>query len=460
MVGHGDRGEHGAMHETTDIPPEPSAVGSGPIPPGVGAAPGWPPPGAPPGPPPARRPPLRRSIADRKVAGVAGGLGRYFEVDPLVFRVVLVTLAVFGGSGLLLYAVGWLLVPEDGDDRSEVSRLVNGRPTSKTLGAGLVAIVGLVLVGNFARTGFGFGGFAALVAVAVGGYLFARNDRAGSPAVAQWQPVADVRAGAPGEYGQTSGTAYAGTPPTGPPATAYAGTPAAGPPATGEAPAVPPPPSPYDAPGPGAEPPGPPGPRSPLGRITVSAALLVAGLLVAWNLSTDQDVPGEVVLASCLAVVGLGLVVGAFAGRSRGLVVLGVALMVATTATAVAGTAFRGGFGERTWAPLTADAVRPVYRLGTGDARLDLSRLVLAPGQTVDIEVRQGVGELRVVLPAAGSADVDAEVHAGDLRMPRGRDSGTALHRHYLDPRGGTDADITIDAELGVGHLEVRRATS
>ena len=64
---------------------------------------------------PTPRPPLRRSIADRKVAGVAGGLGRYFNVDPLIFRVVFVTLAIFGGSGLLLYAVGWLLVPEDGD---------------------------------------------------------------------------------------------------------------------------------------------------------------------------------------------------------------------------------------------------------------------------------------------------------------------------------------------------------
>jgi phage shock protein PspC (stress-responsive transcriptional regulator) len=71
---------------------------------------------------PASRPPLRRSLSDRKIAGVAGGLGRYFNIDPLIFRVVLVTLAVFGGSGLLLYAIGWLLVPEDGVNESEDSR--------------------------------------------------------------------------------------------------------------------------------------------------------------------------------------------------------------------------------------------------------------------------------------------------------------------------------------------------
>src|SRR3954467_14035023 len=72
------------------------------------------------------RPPLRRSISDRKIAGVAGGMGRYFNIDPLIFRVVLVTLAVFGGSGLLLYAIGWLLVPEEGADETEAARLVNG----------------------------------------------------------------------------------------------------------------------------------------------------------------------------------------------------------------------------------------------------------------------------------------------------------------------------------------------
>ena len=71
------------------------------------------------------RPLLRRSVSDRKIAGVAGGLGRYFDIDPLIFRVVLVVLAVFGGSGLLLYAIGWLLIPEEGESRSPAERLLS-----------------------------------------------------------------------------------------------------------------------------------------------------------------------------------------------------------------------------------------------------------------------------------------------------------------------------------------------
>jgi phage shock protein PspC (stress-responsive transcriptional regulator) len=75
----------------------------------------------PPGPPHSTYPPLhtlRRSRTDRKLLGVAGGLGRYAGIDPLIFRILFVVLAIFGGSGILLYALGWLLVPEDGEDLS------------------------------------------------------------------------------------------------------------------------------------------------------------------------------------------------------------------------------------------------------------------------------------------------------------------------------------------------------
>src|SRR3954471_11546406 len=58
---------------------------------------------------------LRRSITDRKVAGVAGGLGRHLDIDPLVLRVAFVVLVFFGGAGRILNGACWLLVPADGD---------------------------------------------------------------------------------------------------------------------------------------------------------------------------------------------------------------------------------------------------------------------------------------------------------------------------------------------------------
>ena len=54
---------------------------------------------------------LRRSGTDRKIAGVCGGLGEFFNLDPVLFRVAFVVLAFVGGLGILLYMVLWLVVP-------------------------------------------------------------------------------------------------------------------------------------------------------------------------------------------------------------------------------------------------------------------------------------------------------------------------------------------------------------
>jgi len=54
---------------------------------------------------------LYRSIEDRKIAGVCGGLGEYFDLDPVLFRAAFVVLAFLGGLGILLYLVLWLLIP-------------------------------------------------------------------------------------------------------------------------------------------------------------------------------------------------------------------------------------------------------------------------------------------------------------------------------------------------------------
>ena len=58
-------------------------------------------------------PTLRRPIHGRMVAGVAAAVARYFDVDPVLVRIALVVLTFFGGSGLMLYLAGWLLIPEE-----------------------------------------------------------------------------------------------------------------------------------------------------------------------------------------------------------------------------------------------------------------------------------------------------------------------------------------------------------
>ena len=197
------------------------------------------------------------------------------------------------------------------------------------------------------------------------------------------------------------------------------------------------------------------------------------GLLVGWNAATDSDVPARVVIAAALAVVGGGLLVGAFIGRARGLVVVGVVLVLLASVASISGVQVRGGVGDRTWDPQTrrSAALGVQARGRRGDPRPVGPRPEHRGRQRV--EVRQGIGDLLIVVPADAVVLVNAEVRAGELRWPDSEDAfldgrsehlidGTDLSERFTVPESSapSSAVLVIDAELGVGSMEVRRATS
>ena len=398
-----------------------------------------PPPGAPQPPAPA---PLRRSRADRKIAGVAGGLGRYANVDPLVIRILFVVLAVFGGSGLLLYALGWLFIPDEGETESEAERLVSGRSTSaaRAVGVTVLLVIGLIMVAAFADTGPGLGGMGVLAVVAIAVVLLLRGGQRPAQVSSPTYPPAPP--GGPGDFGQTTGTAYS-PPPAGP----AHGPP---PPPTTWATAPVPPPAPS------------PRPKSVLGRVTVSVALIVVGLMVGWNTvsgGSDDDFRAVAVLGTALAVVAGGLLVGAFRGRARGLIWLAIPLAIATSIAAAADEHNSSGVGDPTWAPTTVAAAERDFRLGLGEAELDLTRL--PAGSEVSVNARVGFGELLVVVPSDARVTVEGDVGLGSMRLLDDPSiDGTDLHAAVTgEPVGGVGDGtvITLDAEVGLGELEVRR---
>ena len=56
------------------------------------------------------RPPLTRDTENQKIAGVCAGLGRYFDIDPVLVRILFVVFVFVGGGALLAYALLWLVV--------------------------------------------------------------------------------------------------------------------------------------------------------------------------------------------------------------------------------------------------------------------------------------------------------------------------------------------------------------
>lgn len=59
--------------------------------------------------------PLRRSRENRMIAGVLGGLGEHYEIDPVKLRIVFVLVSIFSAAfpGILVYLVLWFLIPEE-----------------------------------------------------------------------------------------------------------------------------------------------------------------------------------------------------------------------------------------------------------------------------------------------------------------------------------------------------------
>ena len=54
---------------------------------------------------------LYRSTDYRAIAGVCGGLGEYFNIDPIIFRMIFIALLVNGGAGIIIYILMWIFVP-------------------------------------------------------------------------------------------------------------------------------------------------------------------------------------------------------------------------------------------------------------------------------------------------------------------------------------------------------------
>lgn len=113
----------------------------------------------PPPPPPPRRRRFLRSRDDRVIAGVAGGLGRYFDIDPVIVRIAAVVSIFFGGLGVIAYLITAIFVPADDG---------SGNPAPGSRGAAAVRILGITALIAIAIIGFGALVAAALFATGVG----------------------------------------------------------------------------------------------------------------------------------------------------------------------------------------------------------------------------------------------------------------------------------------------------
>ena len=345
---------------------------------------------------PARR--LTRIDDGRWLGGVAAGLGRYFDVNPLVYRIAFAALAFAGGTGILLYVAAWLVIPSEQREESiavEALREHRDRPWV-LLGIGLL-LIGAVLVlseGDF-WPGSGNVWLAAVLAgAALVWWHVARRDDAPAPPSAPAAP---------------------GTTPT------------------------------------------PRAPRKPSLLAPILGALLAAagvfGLLAVLDVySIDVDIA----LAAAVAIVGAAVAVGALTGYRVGAVVLvGIVLLAGFAGAAAVPVSISAGTGDKVERPLDATALQSSYEFGIGDYSVDLSKLELPPGET-RVDASLGIGHLVVTVPDDVALEVDAHTGAGEVVVLGDADDGVGAERQASIPGPTADAPVLVlEADVGLGRVEV-----
>ena len=98
-------------------------------------------------------------------AGVAGGLGDYFGLDPVLFRVLFATSAFFGGAGILAYLIAWAAIPEEGTEHAPIDGWIASL-RRRRVPVWLVAIAAGIFLWAVAFSWWAPGPFFPVIAVA------------------------------------------------------------------------------------------------------------------------------------------------------------------------------------------------------------------------------------------------------------------------------------------------------
>ncbi|GAB3673923.1 hypothetical protein GCM10027589_43840 [Actinocorallia lasiicapitis] len=382
---------------------------------------------------------------------MCSGIGRRCAIDPLVIRIAFGLLIFTTWTGLLIYGAAALLMGDEQGDPSIAERVFHRRLDDAAVVGALVVLFLFGMITGFAGSSIAGGpgrdsvtalallALAILVAQARGVNLVeaAKNlpDRlkgtplepepqvAAAPVVTDVQEWIDLATLQPIEVVVPV--------------------------------AVPRPPKPPRAPERRRK------HRSPLGKVFFLLACTVAAAMAPVAADNgDAAAQVQIICASALAVVGLGLLVGAWFGRPHGLVPLGALLSITLMLSAGAGALPADGrYGEVKWQPTDPTTTQP-YRIVAGEGTLDLRALPLQPGQSYEVNAEIGLGGLRVILPTNAKVKVKASVFLGDITVNKKVISGPRAR--YEETVVGTAAADAPTIELTVkgrfGDLELTHA--
>ena len=336
---------------------------------------------------------LTRSRDDRWLGGVCVGLGRYFDLNPIVYRIAFAALTLAGGTGVLLYAAAWLVIPDEHAEDSIAATAIKQHRERPWLlvGVGLLAFGGIVALSE-ARFWPSPGNLWLAAALAGAAIVWWQVSTHRSPAATPVDGTAPARA-----------------------------------------------------------------PRRSLLPAAAGLLIGGLGIVGLLDATDTVSIDWRVVLAAAAIGLGALVVVGPATGHAVGWVaVLGVGVLAALALTLAVRVPLFSGIGDEVEHPSTVAALHSSYEHGIGDFHLDLQDVILPVGRT-HVKVTLGIGNLVVRVPPYVTVEVDGRASAGDVRLLGHEDNGTHVHDRVVDTGTMPKRVLVLDARVGLGELRVTR---
>ncbi|HYA09550.1 MAG TPA: PspC domain-containing protein [Gaiellaceae bacterium] len=340
---------------------------------------------------------LTRSRENRWLGGVSAGLGEYFDLNPIVYRIAFTALALAGGTGILLYGAAWLVIPDAGEEDSIAASAIKQHRERPWLVVGVALLVAAALLALSEAHVWPSPGNLWLAA-ALGG-----------AAIVWWQ-VSTHTSQRPAATTTADGRAVT------------------------------------------------PAPRR-RSLLPVATGLLIGGLGIVGLLDATGAVHVDWRIVLAAAAVGLGILVavGALTGQAvGGVVLLGLAVLAALALAFAVRVPLFSGIGDQVDHPATVAAVHSSYEHGIGDYRLELQDVSFPVGST-HVKVTLGIGNLIVRVPQDVTVAVDGRASAGDVRLLGHDDNGTHVHEKVVVTGTHPARVLVLDARVGIGELKVQR---
>ena len=384
-------------------------------------------------PPPTGSKELTRPVDDRILGGVATGLARRLDLPVWLIRVLFIIFSFGGGLGLAVYAALWAFIRADDEPDTIAERFFSRTTgTGSWIGIALIFIAILVLLDNISFLSGGVIWAVGLLAIGLLLYsgelprLFNESDK--SKEGVQQMTTTRVDSDTVATVEHVDGGAGSATPPPQSP------TPA---------------PTPPILPPPAAR-----RPKSVLGRVTFGVIAIALGILAMLdNTTTLIDPSPRHYVAMAMTVLGLGLIAGAFAGRARWLIlvgVLGLPFLFGSPALEYDFQDWDSATVQQT--PTSFAELQGRYEHSFGEMVIDLRSLPW-DGEAVDIDIDMSIGELRILLPEDVTVTGLAEVGIGNVTFDSDQSSG--LSPELTLNSSGSRGSISLNASMAIGEIDI-----